>query len=198
MRGDAVPTHSRGDLRGQSIDRKREVESKSKWQPKWAYDGMPHVAPGPNNTERPKIALHTQGCQRGDRKTNAKPHRRSERLRKQEVGSVGTAQLRKQEVIMVEDRADVDTTDEDGSVDSTEPHAASDFEAAYYLDPEHSSPHGEEVLGIAVTQAVRKFEDKKTRELVRDEYDVLDEASDTEPDDLSKGKGSVDEDFELL
>ena len=108
-------------------------------------------------------------CQRQDRKVNAKPQRRAARLAKQDVGCVGNPKLRKQEVAVVDGALDLSIAEQTESSDSSGSNVDAEDDAAYYLDSANSSPHGEAVLEMAVTQAVLKFEDKKTRELVRDE-----------------------------
>lgn len=48
-------TLSTNDLRSNSIDAKRDIESKAKWNPKWAPAGSDLTFKvGPNGSKRPK------------------------------------------------------------------------------------------------------------------------------------------------
>ena len=67
-----------------------------------------------------------------------------------------------------------------------------DAEIAYSYDAKRGPQKGSQILGMALAQAVEKFETKQTEKLVKDEYDFVEK----EPE--HEDGYAADDDFELV
>lgn len=79
----------------------------------------------------------------------------------------------------------------------------------YSFDRPRGPSHGSEILNVALASAVKKFEEKETARLVRDEYDIIDsEGESIGLSPVKKGKGKAkmealvvpdeDDDYEFI
>lgn len=83
-------------------------------------------------------------------------------------------------------------TSEDEVID---PSAApeNEIDVMYSYDAKHGPAAGSDVLSNAVMQAVKKFENKQTEQLVKNEYDLVLDGKDED-----NYIGDIDDDFELV
>ncbi|KAF2733080.1 hypothetical protein EJ04DRAFT_565467 [Polyplosphaeria fusca] len=88
------------------------------------------------------------------------------------------------------------SADEEVDAPSTAP--APDAEIAYSFDAERGPNHGSQILGLALAQAIERFEVRQTDKLIKDEYEVLD-AGALSPGPKASNKGPAeDEDYEFV
>lgn len=67
-----------------------------------------------------------------------------------------------------------------------------DVEVMYSYDAPRGPSHGGEILNVALANAVKKFEEKETAKLVRDEYQVIDsEGESVGLSPIKKGKAKA-------
>jgi hypothetical protein len=76
-----------------------------------------------------------------------------------------------------------------------------DADITYSFDATRGPGHGSQILSVAVTQAVERFENHTTDKLVKEEYEVLDH--DGEPVNCSparkvRAKGAVEDEYEFV
>ncbi|KAF2687155.1 hypothetical protein K458DRAFT_415425 [Lentithecium fluviatile CBS 122367] len=91
------------------------------------------------------------------------------------------------------------SADEDVEHPSTAP--APDAEVAYSYDAARGPSQGSQILGLALDQAVERFEVRQTDKLIRDEYEVLDadaEALSPGPRVIRKELAPEDEEYEFI
>lgn len=110
------------------------------------------------------------------------------------------ARNRKQEILPIDQYTSGESTDEEPVEPSAAPEP--DAEITYSFDADKGPSQGSQILGQALLQAIERFEDRKTHELVSEEYEVLDENGEpASPRRRCGGKGkkalkSEDEDWE--
>ncbi|KAF2791326.1 hypothetical protein K505DRAFT_351377 [Melanomma pulvis-pyrius CBS 109.77] len=92
--------------------------------------------------------------------------------------------------------------DSSADEDIEEPSAAPapDAEITYSYDAERGPSHGSQILGIALAQAIERFEVRQTDKLIKEEYEVLDvnEALSPAPKAIRKTVAAEDEDYEFV
>ena len=71
----------------------------------------------------------------------------------------------------------------DSSADEepVEPSAAPDAQLTYSFDARAGPSHGSQILSLAVARAVERYESNVTDKLLKDEYEVLDDAGEPVP-----------------
>lgn len=84
-----------------------------------------------------------------------------------------------------------DTSDDEVADPSAAPE--SEVEIMYSYDARNGPAARDNVLSNAVVQAVKKFENKQTEQLVKNEYDMVDDGKDAEDH-----TGDIDDEFELV
>ncbi|EOD46110.1 hypothetical protein UCRNP2_7147 [Neofusicoccum parvum UCRNP2] len=174
-------TFSTHDLRAGSVDYNRDHEQKAKWAngPAWGPGRPLGSNPRPFRINHRVAAAH--------RREKAK-----------EVAHA--ARNRKQEILPIDQYTSGESTDEEPAEPSAAPEP--DAEITYSFDADKGPSQGSQILGQALLQAIERFEDRKTHELVSEEYEVLDENGEpASPRRRAGGKGkkalkSEDEDWE--
>ncbi|KAF1953547.1 hypothetical protein CC80DRAFT_141102 [Byssothecium circinans] len=76
-----------------------------------------------------------------------------------------------------------------------------DAEITYSFDAERGPSHGSQILGLALTKAVERYEVRQTDKLIKDEYEVLElNAGALSPASkvARKGVAPEDEDYEFI
>ncbi|KAF4306785.1 hypothetical protein GTA08_BOTSDO05164 [Botryosphaeria dothidea] len=171
-------TYSTSDLRANAVDYQRDHEQKAKWAngPAWG-PGRPL-----NSNPRPyRISSKVAAAHRRD-KAKQVAH---------------AARTRKQEILPIEQYTSGESTDEEPVEPSAAPEP--DAEITYSYDAAKGPSHGSQILNQALLQAIERFEDRKTHELVNEEYEVLDENGEPANGRGRKGKkakSSEDDDWE--
>ena len=92
---------------------------------------------------------------------------------------------------------DFSTSDSSAEEDLKEASAAPipDAGYTYSYDAARGPSKGSQILGLALAQAVDKFEIKATEKLIKDEYEIVGKDKD---DDTPAGYTADDDDFELV
>jgi len=75
------------------------------------------------------------------------------------------------------------------------PGVTPDAGVAYSFDAKRSPREGNEILGMAMNQAVERFETKKTERLVKDEYEIVPAGAEG---DENEGYTADEDDFEII
>lgn len=95
---------------------------------------------------------------------------------------------------------DHDTTTSDSSAEEDIKEASAapvpDADVAYSFDARRGPSHGSEILSMAISKAVERFENKETEKLVKDEYEVV--AREKEVETRNAGYVADEDDFELV
>ncbi|KAL1640279.1 hypothetical protein SLS58_007095 [Diplodia intermedia] len=171
-------TTSTSDLRAGSVDYQRDHEQKAKWSNGAAW------GPGRPLNSNPRPVRISQRVAAAHRREKAKE-------------AAHAARSRKHEVFPMDHYTSGESTDEE----PVEPSAAPEPDAGitYSFDAEKGPSHGSQILNQALVQAIERFEDRKTHELVNEEYEVLD--GNGEPANMRGRKGkkaarSEDDDWE--
>jgi len=148
---------STNDLRARSVEDKRFQTQKHKWALGQAWPrGRPDSAPPRpmRVSQRSSAVMH-----RETGKSIAALQHQVKMARKFDFQSVKNA------------ASDDSSADEDVEEASAAP--APDADITYSFDAHRGPGHGSQVLSLAVTQAVERFENKMTDKLVKEEYEVL-------------------------
>ncbi|KAF2086637.1 hypothetical protein K490DRAFT_44030 [Saccharata proteae CBS 121410] len=151
----ATEQFTSNDLRGAAVDYQRDQEQKHKWALGQAWGPGRQMEAGKARPFRV-----TQRFGQAQRREHAK-----------DVAS--TAKARKQQVLPAEQYTSGESSAEEEPVEASaapEP----DAEITYSYDASRSPGHGSQILSQALVQAIERFEDRKTHELVKEEYEVLD------------------------
>lgn len=182
----AVPDRSTLDLRNRAKERKRDIDSKHKWAPKWAVTGVPVVKQGPNGTVRPRAHVCSQQARAKERQNYLETWSRRNHLD------------RKRPVLNDDSNESQDSSaDEEVSFEEEAPQLG-EVDVKYSYDASRGPSHGSEILGMAVAKAVEKYEDDKTSKLVSDEYEVLDTFSEAGEEPCYALGDDDDDDFEMI
>lgn len=139
------------DLRSSAVDSKRAAEYKSKWNPGWTHGiDMSYEANG-NKMRPPHPAPVSIGARRGDRGANAKWVKEKHDLAKL-------------------DRLGMDLHEENEALPPLERETENAFDGTpRSYDSTKEPTAGQHLLGLAMNQAVARYEDKQTTKLVKDE-----------------------------
>jgi len=88
----------------------------------------------------------------------------------------------------------------DEDVDEPSAAPAPDAEITYSYDAERGPSHGSQVLGMALAQAIERFEVRQTDKLIKEEYEVLDvnDAFSSAPKAGRKAVPTEDDDYEFI
>ncbi|KAE9979194.1 hypothetical protein BLS_009041 [Venturia inaequalis] len=163
------------DLRSNSVDYRRESESKAKWARGEAWGpGRTKEAHGAPTRMKPKFP-----------RTN------------QELGIKNAKMAQRHDII------DTRTAHSDSSGDEMpdESSVAPDAGITYSFDAPKGPTHGSTVLSTALAKAVERFENNETEKLVKNEYEVLGE-SDVRTPIKKGGKRSMladeEDDYEFI
>lgn len=102
--------------------------------------------------------------------------------------------------VLQHDLHDITVNSDTGSSDEEVAHISEapvpDNEVMYSYDAQSGPSNGADVLSNAVIQAVKRFENKQTEQLVKNEYDLVLDSKDFE--DLEAYAGDAEEDFEFV
>ena len=186
----AIPT---SDLRSESKAYRRDKNHTSKW----SRGGR--VAPGktcphdfsttstscPSCTSRPARTFSTQYSARAERANihaNSTAHKQGHLAKK----------VLQNDFNEVNGASDTGSSDEE-VVGNNEATAVPEAEIMYSFDSRGPST-GADILSDAVMQAVKRFENKQTEQLVKNEYDLVMDGKD---DELAYA-GDAEDDFELV
>lgn len=186
----ALPTN---DLRSEAKPYLREKTSNKKW----ARGGQE-----PADHHCHKHAQHEEGCRRcvgrpnrrdQDRRVGRGEAKSRHDLQNKSMGQAATLARKafRNEVVDATDGplANLSDTSEEESInDASEAPLPAEADFMYSYDYETGPRGGRDILSQAITQAVQRFENKETEQLVNKEYDVVDEKD--------KAEASTDEDSE--
>jgi len=88
----------------------------------------------------------------------------------------------------------------DEDIDEPSAAPAPDAEITYSYDAERGPSHGSQILGMALAQAIERFEVRQTDKLIKEEYEVLDvnEVLSPAPKVARKITSVDDEDYEFV
>lgn len=132
----------------------------------------PANSPGPSGTLQGKLHLFGRRCRVLD--SDAHPSMNAA-FKRDNAKSVGrAAKLRKQEILPSEAYTSSDSSADEEPIEASaapEP----DADITYSFDADKGPSQGSQILNQALVQAIERYEDRKTHELVEDEYEVLDE-----------------------
>lgn len=175
----------RYDLRSIAVDRNRDRDTKRKWGTK-ALNGQREGRSPTAGTDkaRPFNERQIPIGSKGASKRCIDPQRRH------------TARHVKTGIVLnnpTDHRSGSDDSHDQWSDDSV---PEDEGDVMYSYDAQKGPASGQEIFGTAVGRAVNRFEDGVTSRLVKDEYDVLDDAAGEGGDD--EPSQTVEEDFEML
>lgn len=196
-------THSTSDLRAGSVDYQRDHEQKSKWAsgPAWGPGRPLNSAPRPfrvsQRSVRPLILRDWYTKRQMLTRITIRVAAVHRRDKAKQVAHA--ARHRKQEVLPLDQYTSGESTDEEPIEPSAAPEPDADI--TYSYDADKGPSQGSQILGQALLQAIERFEDRKTHELVSEEYEVLDENGEPQNVRRAAGKGknkarSEDDDWE--
>ncbi|KAF2144984.1 uncharacterized protein K452DRAFT_356327 [Aplosporella prunicola CBS 121167] len=170
-------TFNAGDLRGASVDYQRDHEQKHKWALGQAW--------GPGRNMEAHGRPMRVGKHPGDRR---------------DVDH-NLSKSRKHRDIDTEQYLSGDSSTEEEPIEASaapEP----DADITYSYDAAQGPGHGSQILSQALVQAIERFEDRQTHELVKEEYEVL--GPNGEPLTMggkgkkSAGKAADDDEYEFV
>jgi len=165
------------DLRSNSVDYKRESESKAKWARGEAWGpGRAKEAHGAPSRVKPRFP-----------RTN------------QELGVKNAKMAQRHDIIDTRVAHSDSSGDEMPDESSVAPEPDADI--TYSFDAAKGPTHGSTVLSTALAKAVERFENTETEKLVKNEYEVLGETDVRTP--IKKGGkrsmlADVEDDYEFL
>jgi hypothetical protein len=183
----AQQTFSTNDLRSASVDYKRDSENKHKWAQGEAWGpGRPTNAHSRPARMVPKYVIPREGVRQRVLPALSISHAsRERRLTKQcrfprsnkELGTKDLKTAQRHEIFEETQHSGDSSAEEDPA----EPSAAPEAELAYSFDARAGPSHGSQILSIAVAKAVERYENNVTDQLVKDEYEVLNQAGEPVP-----------------
>jgi hypothetical protein len=164
-----VPLVAMADLRSNSVDYKRESESKAKWARGEAWGpGRAKEAHGAPSRAKPRYVnvitprMSGANCMLRFPRTN------------QELGIKNAKMAQRHDIIDTRVAHSDSSGDEMPDESSVAPEPDADI--TYSFDEPKGPTHGSTVLSTALAKAVERFENTETEKLVKNEYEVLGEA----------------------
>jgi len=168
----AEQTFSTNDLRSASVDYKRDSENKHKWAQGEAWGpGRPTNAHSRPARMVPKYVTPVQ------RRVFATHNQCRFPRSNKELGTKDLKTAQRHDIFEETQHSGDSSTEED----PVEPSAAPEAELAYSFDARSGPSHGSQILSLAVAKAVERYENNVTDKLVKDEYEVLNEAGEAVP-----------------
>lgn len=190
----ALPT---SDLRSESKAYKRDKDHSAKWS------RGARVAPGkrcPHDLSFRGNGVCTECAARptlrdGTRNHSEHSYHRAEKLYDHGAARPRGAVARK---VLQNDLNEVTLTSDTGSSDEEVVHSSTaplpDAEVMYSYDARSGPSTGSDILSNAVMQAVKRFENKQTEQLVKTEYDLVLDGKEME----DAYAGDAEDDFEVI
>jgi hypothetical protein len=182
------------DLRSNSVDYKRESESKAKWARGEAWGpGRSKEAHGTPTRVKPRYAIAIASVETSKADSSRFPRTN------QELGVKNAKMAQRHDII--DSRVTHSDSSGDEMPDESSVAPEPDAEITYSFDAPKGPTHGSTVLSTALAKAVERFENNETEMLVKNEYEVLGE-SDVRTPIKKGGKRSMlaeeEDDYEFI